>query len=1184
MATASFVSVNHSLLYIPEDTEATAARAGFLLPAGFSNPPERMSLEDSLLKYPQGVYLFFATLPYDATNPALLTSFIEAVHIYLDDLGLSGVRFVWFTNPQDFSTGLSGTPLQVTMQGKAAVTRRTIALPLAPNMSLRISGSTSIVADSAGTKLVGTATDPAPLAIIVTPQGSLPQTILPLRDNMLTLTIMRQPSLEGCLELGLLVDSQGLTALDIGLRYFTPDLTDTPGYIQSFRYPLFNPAPGSTVALAATLDPLVPLDPDRSYFGFDDGQTIPSFFSSVLDGPVTLKPQSSARLVFAIKLTGQSMALAASDATVPEPYYLTPQGAFDFMVTDAGDQPAESSASLRNCLACGFSGIEYVSLPQGEGSMIFRPGQPAFCPVQTQPGNDASTAPTVLYQGLTDAATTSWAYICSSEPTAPYYAQPDASILHQSDQSSAAVSPAFLTYLPVLAGALPHTTSPAQVFPLVPYKGITTDPLVTTLEPFAQLEKQVFNTTRRNLIYEIHPQFNRQATAPEQENTQGTTPQGLLLTLAETQWANLLLAQTTDSSQNVVHLQLNNVRGALQAALQAQQTFTVISSPASLLANSDIANYRLTIQSKTDLELSQAPVVPQAIIDAVWNSMKNTLYTSLADFQQALKQTLGTDYATYVDIMTQVAAVFTVYIQQWAFDLSPYFWSNFNTILIFKFTNNRLEDLVQDTSTWVQGQALNDDLTSTQQQLQAFIAEALADQSPEMAYFNTTVLRDPAWNGILALRSRIPLSALPPQIEGLAAGINVNQFFAHHVGITVTPIRASDGSFAVHDSSLFGLIRYSDPGAIVDRDVDYNFKVLNLNVLFENSGVGSFSSQIALLINTLFLEPVSLKNSNGGGTMTLNGVYQQHNDQGSYVFSSQEKTVFQVNSQVLDSVEIDKAAFLTLIPPAGARQGTDVQTSFVFWGNLQFRALAGFDLFSFGDTDGAGGGLSYANLAIRMAFPPDNPNHKIFTFDAGQVTVDASTSVARQESLYRHFPLKLSGLVQTDQEGTSASLGYMPVSGPLIGSQLTPPWYGLIYELNLGSPGALASQVGFVASLLMAWMPNPQNYTIFTGLRLPGVNGGKREISLEGIIKLTFGDIRFVVNPPSYILQLRKLALNILSMSFPPGQTDIILFGNPDEQDNTTLGWYAAYRKANQKNSQKAPQIGSLHDSRGSTQ
>jgi hypothetical protein len=1174
MATASFVSVNQSLLYIPDDAKATSARVGFLLPADVHNPPQRIALENSLLEYPEGVYLFFAALPYDAINPALLANFIQAVYTYLDDLMLPGVRFVWLTNPQDFSAGLIGTPLQVVMQGNYAVTLRAIALPLAPNLSLRISGGTQIAADPDGTKLLGSATDPAPLAVIVTPQGSQPQMVLPLRDNMLTIAMTGNSVLEGCLGLGLLVDGDGLTALDIGLRYFTPDLNlDTPGYIQSFRYPLFNPAPGNTVALSATLDPLAPLDPTRSSFDFVPGQTIPSFFCSVLDGPVTLEPQSSAQLVFAVKLAGQTIAAAPGGAAAPEPYYLTPQGEFNFTITDAQAQVTEDSPALLNCLACGFSGIEYVSLPQGTGTMIFRAGQSAFSPSQMRSSTIAPFEQTVLYQGLTDAATTSWAYIRSNETIASYYAQPDGSILHQPQASNPSISPAFLTYLPLLAGTLPHTISPAQVFPLVPYKGITADPLVTTLEPFAQLEKQVLNPIRRNLIYEINSRLDRRLIPTAQESKQGTTPQGLLLTLEDTQWSRLLLAQTTDSAQTVIPLQLNNIRGALQAGLQANQAFMVVSSPTRFLADSDIPNYRITIQTKTDLAQSQDPVVPAAIIDAVWNNMKNVLYTSLADFQQALKPILGTDYPTYVEIITRVAAVFTISIQQWAFDLSPYFWSNFNTILIFKFANNRLQDLVQDTSSWVQGPALNDDIISTQQQLQAFIDDALANQSTEMDYFKTTVLSDPSWNGILALRCRIPLSALPAQVEGLAAGINVNQFFAHHVGITVTPINASNGSFTVNDSSLFGLINYNDPSDIADQSVDYNFKVLNLRVLFENSGVGSFSSQIVLLINKLFLEPVTLKNTSAGGSITLNGVYQQHNDQGSYVFTSQDETVFQVNSQVLDSVEIQKAAFLTLIPPAGVQEGTNVQTRFVFWGNLQFKALAGFDLFSFGSTNDASGGLSYANLAVEMAFPADLPSHKTFAFDAEQVTFDISTSIARPESLYKHFPLKLSGLVQADQEVTPANLGYMPVNGPLIGSQLAPPWYGLLYELNLGSPGALASQVGFTATLLTAWKPNPSNYTIFIGLRIPGVSGGKREISIEGIIKITFGDVRFVVNAPSYILQIRAIALNILSLSFPPGQTDMILFGNPNEQDSSTLGWYAAYKKANQGSPPPARQI-----------
>src|SRR6266516_6579928 len=554
MAVASFVSVGQSLLYIPDDAQATSARVGFLLPANFPNPPQSITLEDSLLKYAQGVYLFFTALPYDATNPGLLTSFIQAVYTYLDDLLLPGVRFVWLTNPQDFSDGLIGTPIQVTMQGNYAVTRRATALQLAPNINLRISGGTQIAADPDGTNLVGTATAAAPLAVIVTPQGSQPQTELPLQNNTLTIAMTGSSVSEGCLGLSLSVDSDGLTALDTGLRYFTPDLNpDTPGYIQSFRYPLFNPAPGSMVALTAMLDPLAPLEATRHYFGFRAGQSIPSFFSSVLDSPVTLEPQSSAQLVFTVKPTAQT-SLSSGGDVVSEPYYLTPQGDFNLTITDARAQRSEGPPDLLNCLACGFSGIEYFSLPQGSGTITFRAGQPAFCPSQVRSSDAASSEQTVLYQGLTDAATTSWAYIHAREPMTSYYAQPDDSIWHQAHVTGSTVPPAFLTYLPVLAGSLPDTLSSAQVFPVVPYKGITADPLVTTLEPFAQLEKQVLNPARRNLIYEINPQFSRQSSPADQGNGQGTTPQGFLLTLEATRWASLLLAQTTDPAQNVVRL------------------------------------------------------------------------------------------------------------------------------------------------------------------------------------------------------------------------------------------------------------------------------------------------------------------------------------------------------------------------------------------------------------------------------------------------------------------------------------------------------------------------------------------------------------------------------------------------------------------------------------------------------
>jgi len=76
------------------------------------------------------------------------------------------------------------------------------------------------------------------------------------------------------------------------------------------------------------------------------------------------------------------------------------------------------------------------------------------------------------------------------------------------------------------------------------------------------------------------------------------------------------------------------------------------------------------------------------------------------------------------------------------------------------------------------------------------------------------------------------------------------------------------------------------------------------------------------------------------------------------------------------------------------------------------------------------------------------------------------------------------------------------------------------------------------------------------------VSAGQRAISLEGALSLVFGDISFVVAPPTYLLQLSNIALKFLSVSFPPGgQVNMTLFGNPAQQTSGALGWFAAYLK-----------------------
>ena len=1168
MVAFSFQAVEQSHLYIASDTSAETARAGFLLPASFSVPPAEISLVESLQEYHEGVYLFFSTLPYSPQQPGLLAGFLQALYEYLASTGLPDTRFVWLDNPADFASGLRGTTLQTLLEDNRVTTVRSTAITLAPNLALRITGGATITASSDRTTLTFAAEAKAPLALLATPQGSQHQVTIPLQKNTLEVGMLGGTVPEGCFRLDLRLDMNELSALDVGLRYFAPYFNaDIPGYVQSFHYPLFNLTSGEAISFSATFDPLAALDPVRSYLHFRPDQDIPSFFSSVLNSPVIVSPETSAQLVFAIKLTTRPGETAEEDAASQQPYYLTPVG--DFRLTIVGETPAplESPPNVLNCLACGFSGIEYFPLPQGKGMITFLAGQNAYSPAQLQPAPNNPTNQTLVYKGLTSTATTSWAYLRSAENAVGYYAQPENAVLHQTNAPHSNVSADFLTYLPILAGSLPKTAPAGQVFPLVPYEGVSTDPLITTLEPYQQFENQVLNPQRRNLIYTYSPHLEKKCHAQTQSITQGTTPQGLLLTLEDMSWEQLLLAQSADSSQNGAQLLLSQVRGSLQAALQSNQLFLVISSLTRFLENCAIPNYRLTIQSITDLEQSQNPAVPAPVIATLWNAatLQNIPYTSLQDFQEALKPVLGPDYDTYVDIVTRVATSFTISIQEWRFDLSPYFWDDFNTLLIFKFINSKLQDLVQDSTSWVQAESLNDDVNSTKQQLQALVAAALADSSPEMDYFNTTVLGDPSWNGILALRCRVPLSSLPAQIAGIAAGINANQFFAHHMGITVTPAVVKAGTITAGNSSLFALIRYEDSADLKDQHTDYNFKVLSLKALFANSCMSSFSSKIELQINKLFLEPVSLQNGPVGNILTLDGVYQKHGNQNAYVFTTTSDHRYQVNSQVLDVVDITRSQFVTIVPPAGLQTGANIQARFLFWGNMQFKALSDFDAFSFGSSAQETGGLSYSSLAIDLQFPPDQPYRKTFTFNAQQIVFDPSTSVAHPDSLYNHFPLKLTGLVQATAEMTPANLGYMPVDSPLQGSQLTAPWFGLTYDLNLGSLGALAGQAGFVAGLLVGWAPNPHNYTVYIGLRIPGVSGGKREISLEGIVKLTFGAVRFVVRAPSYILQLRNISLHLLSLTFPPGQTDFILFGNPDGKDNTTLGWYAAYKKATQK-------------------
>ncbi|HEX6835886.1 MAG TPA: hemagglutinin, partial [Polyangia bacterium] len=440
--------------------------------------------------------------------------------------------------------------------------------------------------------------------------------------------------------------------------------------------------------------------------------------------------------------------------------------------------------------------------------------------------------------------------------------------------------------------------------------------------------------------------------------------------------------------------------------------------------------------------------------------------------------------------------------------------------------------------------------------------------APDFAAFNR-LADDASWNGILFLSVRVPLASLPPQLVGLAAGIDADQFNAHHVGINVNPLARDLRQLAIDDSSLFGLIAYTSPGDLFFADRAYDYKVASLQVRFENSLIQQFSSQLLVLINQLFGEPATLLRTSHGNNLVLDGVYQRQGDHDAYIFLRQGDDTFTMTSGVLDDIAVQQVQFVTVNPPAGSSASAPIQARFQLWGTLRFKPLAGFDALSFGPTLGADGevvadgGLRFANLALDLAFDPLALT-KAFAFNARQLSFDLVHSRARATSLFQRFPLTLGALIQADDSTTPQSLGYAAVDAPLGPTGVKPPWFGLQFVLDLGTPGALAARVDFRASLLAAWSPNPRGLSFFLGLALPGTTGGKRELTIQGALKLATGGLQFTVSPDAeYMLRFTNIALKLFLLRFPPsGQTTVYLFGNPDRQaTDKALGWYAAYAK-----------------------
>lgn len=951
------------------------------------------------------------------------------------------------------------------------------------------------------------------------------------------------------------------TRLGAGLRYFTPG---ADGYVDTVHFAALRQPDGTDLAFYPQIDPLRPSDPERTSLAFhpwagtDTPPPLPSGYATAYGHGVALRPLPGARLVF-------GFAPFFVGETENGGYYLVPDGGF-------GIDHIRPTAGGIDRVVCGVSGLEYLGIPAGGGcALTFVPGQPAYAPLgSATTGQDA----------LTGHGTTAWVSVESpAAGSVRYYSQPEDAPLFAVPPAGRELTDGVLDLLDFFE--LPAVDVGGTPFPMAPFHGLAIGEVAA-----AVAIEQLALAPRRRAALLSTPEPAARATRTE---TVCVTPQGLGVGVAadDFDWTWLGIGHTGEPAPRP-DLRFTTVTGPFREAMQTNNLFLVLGNAAEFHRFGSVG-YLLTDHALDVIGTLPGDPVPADELAAVRAAMAGRTYDTRDQFLAALREAWEPITPDQEGIFLRYAGQLTPVVEGWRFQLSPDSWGP-TTYLVVKFVLGRsVADLVADVSTWAWPQAAS--ATGDAADAQAAIAGVIDDarnatqQAPASPYADfLSVVDDPNWTGVLALDVEVPLDQLPDELQVLAAGIDAEEFSAHHVGMSVTPYRVAGGQLTFERSSMFGLIDYSNPeDQYFDTDIAYAFRVLQLTVGIRNSVVTRFTSQAELLVNRLFGAPTRLLPTDHGNNVILEGAYQRQQlpdgtAHDTYVFSMPSENLFNLDGAALSSVELLAMQLVTAKAADPATGTATVDGVFQLSGNLRFYEPPDFDPFCWGPTqEGEDDSyLRFGNLAIRMSFQLGDPaNTTVFTLQDGDLSFDQANSVPRPGSLVTGFPLRLSGLVATADPvltpgaapQTPADLGYVSITAPIQQSTLSQPWYGLDYTIDLGTLGALAGGEALAIHLLVAWSreEGAVDPPVYLGVKLPGADDVLGvSLPLQGVVQMGFKGIELLVDGQSgrersYTIRMRDFALRLLGLAFPPGHNDVILFGNPDQSGSSKVGWYLAY-------------------------
>lgn len=981
-------------------------------------------------------------------------------------------------------------------------------------------------------------------------------------------------------------NSQALTSL----TYYFPDKsmpTGTTPLRQDFPLGNIGSADSSPV-FQLSWHPLDPLDRTKTYLAFTgqnaklrsedkDGLDITpaataaseTFFRTIYGEPIGLVPVTSTE-------NNAKIVLQPVPGENGNDFSLAPSGAFEMTVETPPGATGLLGPTGPHYLIGGLAGTEYISFQSKYGNnrgnaMVFRDGN-AYAPNFPLIGETGQTG-VLLDAGPNNNLRTPWISVESpkypsgpsgttSPPPSVYFSQPSENSLFAINQDRKQIDRSILDFFQTASSTLSGPTGgPVPTFPLVPYGGLDASQINEYLKApetnhtIRDFEEQILGQVRKDEIG-----INLPPTRNYEDVTTTTSPKGLFVEVNNQsyQWARMQLAQSYDpfSYPSQEFLRFDNLKPDLQDSFQTNQQFLVISD------NQELGKFTYG---------ASGPYGPVAYFE-------NQMSIEGWPFNFNVPGPTGPD-------------------------------GKVNNTILFKYCAGTVEDLVQNPLTWTNRDEFNDPgkVTTLSTNLNAFVQDGIsaAASDPNFQQFKD-IVTNPDWRGILALNVDVDLQNFPAQLQGLLAGIqDLSKFKAHHFGIDLSqPSLINDyqkiGFPWGYTSSMFALINYLDPkytqpnkpiNLNVSPSKPYAYAVLLLKVLFSNSKIQNFESKIQLSTDELFSANIDKVTVNGAAqnpdyrAILFDGSFEEYGGQPIYTFTAQQQnaqpeiTKFVTKNAILDYVEVNNGNFSTLMGATGP-SGSNVQAQFSLYGYLAFDKLNTdevWDLYSFG-ADGAGDstrkGLAVSNLNIDLSFHVGSTGTTglNFVFKPQDLILEESLSTYRTGSLYDTFPLKISGFLYGDASSSPPAKGFPyfeMVSDPAMTFvDKAPNWYGIIFDLSLGTVGALASGAGLIAQFLLSWGADKNNVTTRYGnasLALPGAGIGTDYFRIESVLEFTASQQTFLTtsNKKSYLMSLDKPVIKFLGKSFPDYKdTDffISIFGDPSGATKT-LGWYGAINR-----------------------